>query len=42
MAMFQDIFILKSTQLAELAMSHGLLIPALHNHVFDSKNEKLG
>lgn len=42
MAMFQYIFILKTTQLAELALSQSLLIPALQKHDFDSKNEKLG
>lgn len=40
MAMFQYVFILKNTQLAELAMSHSLLIPVLHNPIFDSKKWK--
>lgn len=37
MAMFHYIVIHKKTQLAELAMSHNLPIPALHNHIFYSK-----
>lgn len=41
MAVFQYNFIQRNMQLAELAMSHSLLICVPHNHIFYSKNEKL-